>query len=36
MMQDMQGIDYYEQQVDYFEALKKVEDKVKDINQNEK
>lgn len=28
MMQDMQGIEEYEQQVDYFEELKKVESKV--------
>ena len=28
MMQDMQGIEEYEQQIDYFEALKKVEAKV--------
>jgi hypothetical protein len=28
MMEDMQGIEEYEQQVDYFEELKKVESKV--------
>lgn len=28
MMQDMQGIEEYEQDIDYFEALKKVEDRV--------
>ncbi len=28
MMQDMQGIEQYEQQIDYFEELKKVEDRV--------
>ncbi len=28
MMQDMEGIEQYEQQIDYFEELKKVEDKI--------
>lgn len=28
MMQDMEGIEQYEQQIDYFEELKKVEDRV--------
>ncbi len=28
MMQDMQGIEEYEQDIDYFEALKKVEERV--------
>ena len=28
MMQDMEGIEQYEQQIDYFEELKKVEERV--------
>ena len=28
MIQDMEGIEQYEQQIDYFEELKKVEDRV--------
>jgi hypothetical protein len=28
MLQDMEGIEQYEQQIDYFEELKKVEDRV--------
>lgn len=28
MMQDMQGIEEYEQDIDYFEALKNVEERV--------
>ena len=40
-MQDMQGIEQYEQQIDYFEELKKIEQKIqvqgskKDIKKNE-
>ena len=28
MIQDMEGFEQYEQQIDYFEELKKVEDRV--------
>jgi hypothetical protein len=31
MMRDMEGIEEYEQQIDYFEALKKVEEKVAEL-----
>lgn len=35
MLRDMQGIEEYEQQVDYFEALKRVEDKVANTKTSE-
>jgi flavin-binding protein dodecin len=36
MLRDMQGIEEYEQQVDYFEALKRVEDKVASLGASER
>lgn len=33
-MQDMEGIEQYEQQIDYFGALKNIGEKIKDIDQD--
>ena len=35
MMKDMQGVEHYEKDIDYFEALKKVQDNVDGIDQRE-